>query len=59
MPNPACVAYEAYRKHQNESGKLDVYLVGWQYISDHEKKAWWKVVESLIKMKGPPNDATE
>ena len=50
MPNPACVAYEAYRKHWNENPTSTSFMVAWQYLPDDEKKAWWSVVGALSKL---------
>lgn len=47
--NPAAVAYEAYREHWNATATNNTFMVGWEYVSEHEKKAWWSVVRSLIK----------
>lgn len=43
MPNPAAVAYEAYRKSLGISK-------GWQELSDTEWKAWWDVVDAMAKI---------
>lgn len=53
MPNPACVAYEAYRQYANANCNLSAYLLPWDVLPDAEKKAWWEVVRVLAKtMKG-------
>lgn len=52
MPNPAAVAYEAYRKVMNETEfLLEAYLWPWEYLVSDEKEAWWAVVAALAKMK--------
>ena len=55
MPNPACVAYEAYRKSKHENGTLEVYLLSWDQLSEEEKGHWWAVVRALSEMKGSPS----
>lgn len=52
MPNPAAVAYEAYRQYWNCHGVTNnTYLVPWDCVSDAEKEAWWSVVRSLFSAK--------
>lgn len=48
MPNPACVAYEAYREAWNKTATNNTYMLGWEYLSSVEKGYWWKVVEALF-----------
>lgn len=47
MPNPAAVAYEAYREVWNATATNNTYMVSWAHVSEAEKKAWWAVVRKL------------
>ena len=47
MPNPAAVAYEAYREIWNATATNNTYIVSWSHASEWEKKAWWAVVRKL------------
>lgn len=59
MPNPACIAYEAYRKSKHEHGTTEVYLLSWNQLSKEEHDHWWAVIRALTEMKGPPLDKDE
>lgn len=48
MPNPACVAYEAYRTHLLTSGQD---LPPWESLPSTEKKAWWQVVRAILNLR--------
>lgn len=52
MPNPAAVAYEAYREARNSDGTSNAFLVGWRYLTKEEKSAWWAVVRALCEKTG-------
>jgi hypothetical protein len=54
MPNPAAVAYEAYRESVNASQHRDVYLLSWGQLSEAEKEAWWCVVRALFESQRRP-----
>lgn len=54
MPNPAAVAYEAYRKYLHESGTTEFYLLPFKELSDEHKAAWWAVVRALVEIPSPP-----
>jgi hypothetical protein len=44
MPNPSCIAFEAYRVAMNIDRS-------WDDLSTEEIKAWWEVVRALADMK--------
>lgn len=49
MPNPACLAYEAYRAGMNALPSSTTYLIGWDYLPEEQKQVWWLVVKSLSR----------
>jgi hypothetical protein len=54
MPNPACVAYEAYRTHLMDNvGNTN--LLPWECLSECERDAWWKVVRALVELTSKEN----
>lgn len=58
MPNPAAVAYEAYRTAMNRNREASAYLIPWVYLNDAEKKAWFAAA-SAMKLANPSAEVCE
>lgn len=54
MPNPAAIAYEAYRTVRNADPTQGEYLLPWDMLSPEHKTAWWAVVRALVELHNPP-----